>query len=82
MNAVATPPVMFPDDPSAQISAELGWYKVTAKNATRDLEKAQAEIARLREMVLEGVTRLENGADVEDVVQFLADGRYPAELAS
>lgn len=77
-----TPPVEYPTDPDAQIAFELGWYKATAKTLERQLVAAKAEVDRLRASALDAMTRLESGDEVEDVVQALADGRYPAEVVS
>lgn len=70
-----------PTDVATQLAFDLGWYKATAKTLERQLATAKAEIERLRESALDAVTRLENGAEAEDVVEVLAAGLYPAVAA-
>lgn len=75
--AVAPPPVIYPNEPHAQTSFESGWHQQNVRTLAWELERAKAEIERLRAAALEAITKLENGDEAEDAVAVLAGGLWP-----
>jgi hypothetical protein len=56
---------------------EIGAIRSDLSLVTWERDRAVAEVGRLRNVMLDAVTALENGATLDDVIVALADGCYP-----